>query len=430
MTISPISLLSESSLLDSAGGASSASGLDLSSLTGSSATSGATASGGSDFASTLDSASSGTLFSQAMGITPDNMAAALDSNTSNATSSLSSDPASASTSLASLLPQLIAMMDGGSTTSSGTSALTSLESALGIAPSTAVAAAPSSTPAGPSGADIVGAAAKYVGTPYVWGGEGPKGFDCSGLVQYVFHQFGISLPRTSEQQATAGQAVSGLGQAQPGDLLFFAGSDGTASSPGHVGIYIGNGKMIDAPHTGTDVQIQSFDPSSVVAIRRVLPDATSAPASPASATLPSVPGTTRMGGVSVPNTYVSTIEQAAQANGIPPQLLAALLHQESGFNPAAVSSAGAIGIAQFMPSTASGMGINPSDPTQAINGAAKLIGEYTQRFGNYADALAAYNAGPGAVEQYGGVPPYAQTQAYVPDILSAAQLSSTPGATT
>jgi cell wall-associated NlpC family hydrolase len=262
----------------------------------------------------------------------------------------------------------------------------------------------------PSAQDVVSEATQLEGTPYQWGGTTPAGFDCSGFTQYVYAQLGVNLPRTSEEQATAGTAVPSLADAQPGDLLFFAGSDGTASSPGHVGIYVGNGEMIDAPYTGTTVQEQSVATAGpVVAIRRVLSDTSSS--------------SQVMGNVTVPAPYVATIQDAASKYHLPASLLAAVVQHESGFNPNAVSSAGAEGIAQFMPSTASGMGVNPFDPTEAINGAAELLSSYASRFGSYSDALAAYNAGPGAVEEYGGIPPYAETQAYVPAVLSSAGLS-------
>jgi peptidoglycan DL-endopeptidase CwlO len=282
-------------------------------------------------------------------------------------------------------------------------------------PTTATTDATGTTAAGGvTGSDVVASAESFEGVPYVWGGTSPSGFDCSGLVQYVYGQFGISLPRTSH--------------AQPGDLLFFAGSDGTASAPGHVGIYVGNGQMVDAPHTGTSVQVQAVNPSSVVAIRRVIPSSAEPQgftAQPTALSSGTASGTTQVGNVAVPNQYLQTIEQAASANGIPASLLSALLYHESRFEPSVVSSAGAEGIAQFMPSTAAGMGVNPLDPTSSIEGAAQLLGSYTRQFGSYADALAAYDAGAGAVQRYGGVPPYAETQAYVPAVLSLAGLSGT-----
>jgi cell wall-associated NlpC family hydrolase len=105
---------------------------------------------------------------------------------------------------------------------------------------------------------ILGLARQYIGTPYVWGGESPKGFDCSGFAQYLYGKAGIRIPRTTYTQWQAGRSVP-QGQLQPGDLVFFRGSDSKGGLPGHVGVYIGNGMMIDAPHTGASVRTERVD---------------------------------------------------------------------------------------------------------------------------------------------------------------------------
>jgi soluble lytic murein transglycosylase-like protein len=114
---------------------------------------------------------------------------------------------------------------------------------------------------------------------------------------------------------------------------------------------------------------------------------------------------------------VATV-RAADAQALPPEFLGATLLQESAYDVDARSSAGAVGIAQFMPETAAANGVDPYDPFDAIDGAAKLLGDYFATYrAHYADpyatALAAYNAGPFAVSRYGGVPPYAETREYV-----------------
>ncbi|MGH9047243.1 MAG: C40 family peptidase [Acidimicrobiales bacterium] len=103
-------------------------------------------------------------------------------------------------------------------------------------------------------------ALSFIGTPYVWGGESTKGFDCSGLVQFVYSAAGIQLPRTAQEQYDAGPAVAPGQPVVPGDLVFFGGGPTDVS---HVGIFVGNGVMVDAPHTGADVRldkVNGFEP--------------------------------------------------------------------------------------------------------------------------------------------------------------------------
>lgn len=123
--------------------------------------------------------------------------------------------------------------------------------------------------------------------------------------------------------------------------------------------------------------------------------------------------------------YGPVAVQAAQSAGIDPTVFVRQINQESGFNPSAGSPAGAQGIAQFMPETASAIGIDPNDPVQALYGAAHLMRTYLDEFGNYQDALVAYNAGPGAV----GGPLPAETQQYLGNILGngAAMATTTSG---
>ena len=264
-----------------------------------------------------------------------------------------------------------------------------------------------------TGADVVAQARRYLGVPYVWGGTDPAtGLDCSGLVQLVYKNLGVDLPRVSYDQATVGQAVPDLAHAQPGDILAF----GTPAD--HVAIYIGNHQMIEAPHTGSQVRISDvYETPS--AIRRLLPTAAPAGAMASTARLGSAPGVPApYSPMVVPAPYAALFAQAQQRYGVPAGLLAAVAQQESGFDPSAVSAAGARGLMQLMPGTAATLGVNPDDPAQAVDGAARLLRDLIAEFGRTDLALAAYNAGPGAVHRYGGIPPYPETRHYVAAVLA------------
>lgn len=330
------------------------------------------------------------------------------------------------------------------------------------------------------GEDIVRLSLRHLGTPYVWGAESPEdGFDCSGLVQYVYRQAGIELPRVSRDQALAGTPVPDLASALPGDLVAF-------NDPvDHIGIYAGEGRMIVAPRTGDVVKVQEIR-STPTAIRRILgsvpptlpavgltptptpalspalspvtPPAlaalasgqgvwafipTAAPVAPAGtpllpgsmapATMPAVAGSaaSAMSGVDAEvasSPFGALFVQAGARHGVPPSLLEAVAQAESGFDPTAVSPVGAQGLMQIMPGTARELGVDPMDPAQAVDGAARLLRRHIDRFGSLELALAAYNAGPGAVDRFDGIPPYRETQDYVRKILADLRVAAPSGA--
>lgn len=115
-------------------------------------------------------------------------------------------------------------------------------------------------PASGRAALAVAAAHQALGSPYVWGAAGPHSFDCSGLMQYAYSRAGVSLPRTSQQQAHAGRRVP-LSQARPGDLVIYR------SDASHVAMYVGNGRVIHAPYPGARVR---YDPVSMMPVAAVV----------------------------------------------------------------------------------------------------------------------------------------------------------------
>lgn len=106
------------------------------------------------------------------------------------------------------------------------------------------------------GEEVVREASRYLGVPYVWGGESPSGFDCSGLVRFVFRKFGVDLPHYTESQARLGTPVARQ-DLRPGDVIFF-GEDGGRGFLYHVGIYVGNNCFIHAPHRGDVVKVSEL----------------------------------------------------------------------------------------------------------------------------------------------------------------------------
>jgi len=121
-----------------------------------------------------------------------------------------------------------------------------------------------------------------------------------------------------------------------------------------------------------------------------------------------------------PANIKAMIQKAASDNNVDPALLDALVATESDYDPSAVSNKRAVGLTQLMPDTARSLGVaNPFDPAQNLQGGAKYLSQLISRFdGNITNAVAAYNAGPGAVDRHGGVPPYKETRNYVDRVLS------------
>ncbi|MBG6226314.1 cell wall-associated NlpC family hydrolase [Arthrobacter sp. CAN_A2] len=193
--------------------------------------------------------------------------------TTTATSSAGSPKAAASTS-ADLFADALAGVSGASGASGGSVPTESADAAPAVAPvggSPAPVAgagtAPVPVPASADAARLIEAARSYEGIPYVWGGTDPaSGLDCSGFVQRAYADIGIQIPRVTWDQMNAGTQVPSLAEAQPGDLLF-------SLEGGHVSMYLGGGKAIDAPQPGKTVAVRDMweTDANITTIRRILP---------------------------------------------------------------------------------------------------------------------------------------------------------------
>ena len=175
------------------------------------------------------------------------------------------------------------------------------------------------------------------------------------------------------------------------------------------------GAPVGTPQTTTGTAPGSSDFAARLASVSAATQPSAAASATTGATAPA--GASATPGAATP--YAAEIDAAAAKYNVDPALLRGLIRQESNFNPSAGSPAGARGLTQLMPGTAAALGVDPSVPAQAIEGGAKYLRQQLDKFGNDpAKALAAYNAGPGAVQRYGGVPPFAETQNYVRKVLA------------
>ncbi|OBR90724.1 gamma-DL-glutamyl hydrolase precursor [Clostridium ragsdalei P11] len=234
------------------------------------------------------------------------------------------------------------------------------------------------------GEEVAQLAEQYQGVPYVRGGADPSGFDCSGLVQYVYSQLGISLPRTSEEQFTVGTPVD-KDNLQPGDLVFFEGS-----SPGHVAIYTGGGDIVAATHSGSDVKVESLDDVSNAdgysGARRIVSGG-------GSSTETSVPSSM---------TYKEIVDAAASKYGVDPNLIAAVIEQESTWDASQVTGS-AVGLMQLEPDTAESMGLprdQRTDPLKNVMAGTQYLAGLIDKYGEE-KGVALYNTGENGGGNYG-----------------------------
>ena len=235
----------------------------------------------------------------------------------------------------------------------------------------------------------------HLGEAYVYGGSSPEtGFDCSGIVQYCFSVAGIDLPRTTYEQCEVGGDVNN-DDMQPGDLVFFMGSDPQDGLPGHVGVYIGDGQYIHAPRTGDVIKISDLSArSDLWGVRRVITasDDSQSSDNPNS----SSSGSNTDLSNSMDGTYADLFTKVGNEYNIDPILLASIAMQESSLDPNCVSSAGACGLCQMMPETFTDLGFSLDDifdPYTNCCACAMELNDLATRHSDLTELLSCYNAG-------------------------------------
>ncbi|CAI3207708.1 peptidoglycan DL-endopeptidase CwlO [Clostridium neonatale] len=261
----------------------------------------------------------------------------------------------------------------------------------------------------------------YLGTDYVYGGSSPStGFDCSGLVQYCYGKYGISLPRTTYQQVLCGSHIE-YDDMKAGDLVFF----GTSDDVHHVGVYIGNGEYLHAPQTGDVVKVSDitsrtdfYEARRVFEVKEANDDSSSEDGESSK--------NEKILYTALPNKkdLVDIFYKVESETGVDAVLLASIAMTESGLNPNAVSGAGASGLCQLMPQTFKQIGFDESmifDPYTNV----KACAYYVSDLYNYSyidsveDMLTAYNGGPGNFKKYNGaIPGNAENQQYSGKVLN------------
>lgn len=207
-----------------------------------------------------------------------------------------------------------------------------------------------------------------------------------------------------EGVGAASTAASRVAELQQMIAQLEAGPGAATSAPGESGAGSGFGEQLSAATAASAPTGQGASASA--ASGSAVPGASPTATTSGTPVNPAVP-------------FAAQINAAGAANGIDPSLLAGLIKAESNFQPGVGSGAGAQGLTELMPGTARSVGVvDPHNPTESIEGGARVLREALEKFGGSVElALAAYNAGAGAVEQYNGIPPYPETQAYVPRVL-------------